>query len=149
MARLSVSDLNSLSGITDDGLRLLYNSFREAHTRVYNKSNKWIQGYMQKKAISDISDWNDTKTVEKMYYTMREAYYEGSMTLDEIDLFDEYVSDYVSLLSKLRRNDVISEIMQLNSIIQANKKKIIGFLPECYEIWEYGYSKLNSEEGGL
>lgn len=140
MARLSINDLNTLSGINDDGLNILYNSFRRAHTKVFNKANTWINTYISDKSIYNISDLRDSNTADILYDKMRKSYYEGSVLLDEIDLFDVYVSDYISLLTIIKRSDLVSDVMKLNSIMQTLKKKIIEYLPECYELYSYIYN---------
>ena len=45
MARLSINDLNNLSGVSEKELESLYKEFRRAHTKVFNDIQGWVDTF--------------------------------------------------------------------------------------------------------
>ena len=137
MARLSINDLNNLSNVNNDEEKL-YKQFRRAHTLLYNKMNNWVNNYNKK---LDMVKNKDDYTI---YKTLQEYYYEGSMLLDSIDLFDEFTKDYLSLLYYLKKSD--KEIKALLQVLKNIRKPMITKMSECYGMYSEAYSRLNEWE---
>ena len=146
MARLSVNDLNNLSGISNDELDKVYKLFRKAHTKLFNDINNWKNDYTKKypvlKSIEGTNNYNDSI----VYKTARELYYGGSMILDDIELFEEYTADYQCVLEKCTKKDLIQEVRVLLSLLQKEKSVIIKCLSDYYGMYSEAYDRLNEEE---
>lgn len=140
MARLSINDLNNLSGVSDDKLDNLYKCFRSAHTRLLSRIVKWSRKYA--KEYSRMKDYDNYRK----YKTARRLYYSGTMILDDVDIFMEYLGNYVSLLSALRKHEDIKNVRMIGRMLEYKKRDIVDFLPSCYEIWNEAYNILYEEE---
>lgn len=146
MARLSIEDMNNLSGVSKEDLDSVYKQFRAAHTKIFNKINKWIS--LCDKAFEYFNKLDNTYDNDIVVYkTAKELYYKGSLILDDVDLFEYYTHEYQSILTKLANKDKnISEIRTLCSILNNNKKGIIDRLSECYGMYSEAYDRLNKED---
>ena len=137
MERLSINDLNNLTGVSSEELDTLYTNFRSAHTKLYNDANRWINTYNKLNAKFKS---NNTGASE-FYHEFKAMYYKGSMLLDTIDMFEKYTSEYQSMLSKLRLNDDISKIRSLCGVFNNMKANIKKYLNECYTIYDALYTE--------
>lgn len=140
MARLSINDLNNLSGVSDDKLDELYKCFRSSHARLLNRIIKWSRKYA--KEYGQMQSYN----TYKVYKTARRLYYEGTIILDDVDLFLEYTRNYVGLLTILRKSSEVSDVRMVAKILEQKKKDIIDFLPSCYELWNEAFSSIEEED---
>lgn len=144
MARLSVNDLNNLSGISDNELEKLYNTYREAHTKLFNDINNWVVKYeIVSSRLDDIAGTSYTNDYI-VYNKARELYYSGTIILDNVDLFDEYTKSYKELLTYMKQD--ITNIINLVLFLMQSKKKIINRLSECYGMYSEALERLNEEE---
>ena len=144
MARLSVNDLNNLSGISNNELNKLYDIYREAHTKLFNDINNWVVKY---ETISSKLDEIAGTTYEndcKVYKVARELYWSGGIILDNVDLFDDYTKSYKEFLSCLRCNT--KNITELVLLLMSSKKKILDRLSQCYGLYSEAYKRLYEEE---
>lgn len=146
MARLSITDMNNLSGVSDEDLNKLYKQFRNAHTKIFNDINKWIS--LCDKALEYFSKLDNTYDNDAIVYkTAKELYYKGTLILDDVDLFEYYTQEYQSVLTKLiNKQDIISNIRALFSVLNNNKKGIVERLSDCYGMYSEAYDRLNKEE---
>lgn len=146
MARLSINDLNNLSGVSDKELESLYKEFRRAHTKVFNDIQGWVDTFdvsapdlHKKEALGYHEDI-------VVYNIARKMYYDGTLVLDSADLFDEYARKYHNLLNTLKKSKEISEVMKLTQVLMVKKKEIIDRLSECYGLYSEAYDRLEEED---
>lgn len=147
MARLSVSDLNNLSGVSEKDLNTLYEQFRTAHTKVYNDLNKWVNVYDTLTPI--LTKYEDTSLQNDLivYKNARDIYYEGSMTLDELDLFEYYTNEYLSILTKCSNvSKLYSNIRVLVAVLMKLKEPIVQKLSNCYGMFSEAYDRICKKE---
>lgn len=142
MARLSIDDLNNLSGVSKENLDELYGCFRDAHTKMFNNINAWLNLY--EKWVSRLETSEDNVFI---YTKARSLYYKGSMVLDEVDLFDEFCNEYHSTLASIKgNNEVISNVATLRSVLRMKKKDVIERLSMLYGLYSEAYELLDEEE---
>lgn len=146
MARLSISDLNNLSGVSDEELNNLYNEFRNAHTKLLNDIHKWIDVFNTSIPEMYKHEARSCNDDIKIYRTARRMYYEGSIIIDNTDLLDEFTNQYLSILSTLNNKDTFSNVMSLIYMLRQERKKMIERIPECYDLYSAAYSRLDEME---
>lgn len=146
MARLSVNDLNNLSGVSDVELDKVKKLFRKAHTKVFNDINGWKRDYANKFPVLKSIEGSNTYHDSIVYKVARELYYSGSLLLDDIDLFEEYTIEYQSVLTKLMKNNDVRDVRILLSLVQKERKVIIKCLSDYYGLYSEAYKRLNEEE---
>lgn len=146
MARLSITDLNDLSGVSDEDLENLYKQFRTAHTKLFNDINRWIS--LCDKALDYFGKLDNTYDNDTIVYkSAKELYYKGSLILDDVDMFDYYTGEYQSVLAKLHnKDDLIRNIRALWSVLSNNKKGVVERLSDCYGMYSEAYDRLNKED---
>ena len=138
MARLSVSDLNNLSGMSNEAFDIVYKEYRKAHTKLLNDLIHWS------KYFNGFKSWVDNiDDVYLIYKKGQEVYYRGSIILDSLDLFDKYSSEFTSILYKANMSD--SEIRALNHILNKQRKVVIEKLSECYGIYSEAFKEIEEE----
>lgn len=137
MERLSINDLNNLTGVSSEELDTLYTNFRSAHTKLYNDANKWINTYNR---LNQDFKSNNTGASE-FYHEFKAMYYKGSMLLDTIDMFEKYTYGYQSVLTKVRKTEVISDISKLLTLLQNVRSKVRKYICECYTIYDALYNE--------
>lgn len=138
MARLSVNDLNNLSGMSSEAFDIVYKEYRKAHTKLLNDLIHWSKYFDEFKSWVD--NINNTYLV---YKKGQEVYYKGSIILDSLDLFDKYSSEFTSILYKANMSD--SEIRALNHILKKQRKIVIEKLSECYGIYSEAFNEIEEE----
>jgi len=145
MARLSIEDMNNLSGVSEEDLDKLYKQFRAAHTKIFNDINKWIS--LCDKALEYLNKLDNTYDNDIIVHkTAKEMYYKGSLILDDVDLFEYYTHEYQSILTKLNNNKMIGNTMVLLEILKNNKQPVVNRLSECYGMYSEAYDRLNKED---
>lgn len=138
MARLSVNDLNNLSGMSSEAFDIVYKEYRKAHTKLLNDLINWGKYFDEFK--SWVGSINNTYLV---YKKGQEVYYKGSIILDSLDLFDKYSNEYISLMQKASHD--VSEIMVLSHILKKQRKIVIEKLSECYGIYSEAFNEVEEE----
>lgn len=147
MSRLSIADLNKLSGVSKDELIETYELFRSAHTVLYNKMNKLINksniSIYKYKSLTNMTGIMQYKISHEFKY----LYHECILLLDNLTLFAELVENYQSLLHTLKYTDKIGEISKLMSIIHIRRKDLINIENILYDcIREIDRKEYNNEE---
>lgn len=138
MARLSVNDLNNLSGVSNDSFDIVYKEYRKAHTKLLNDLVQWCKYFDRFKAWVDKND-----NTYSIYRKGQELYYKGSMVLDSLDLFDKYSNEFISLMQKTNRN--ISDVRALSYLLKKERKIVIEKQSECYGIYSEAYKEIKEE----
>ena len=146
MARLSIGDLNNLSGVSEKELESLYKEFRRAHTKVFNDIQGWVDTFDVSAPDLHKKEGRGLYSDVTVYQTARQMYYEGTLVLDNVDLFSEYTSRYQSLLSTVKKESMIPEIRKLDVVLKVKKKEIIDRLSECYGMYSEAYDRLEEED---
>ena len=148
MARLSFSanELNDLSKLSKEycekDLDNLYKCFREAHTRLFNEINAWL--YTYNKVYPKLENSRNTLIV---YNKAGELYCKGSITLDRVDLFEEYYKEYQSILSKMYfNNKLMTDIRTFAVFLNSKKKEVVEKQSSLYGLYSEAYKQLNEEE---
>lgn len=146
MARLSINDLNNLSGISKSELDNLYKEFRYTHTKLLNDIHKWVDVFNTSTPKMYKYEAKGYKYDIKIYRTARRLYYEGSIIADETDLFDDFTNQYLSMLSTMNVSETFNIVRSLTALLRKERKNMIDKLPECYELYSEAYSRLNEME---
>lgn len=141
MARLSIDDLNNLSGVNEESLNQLSTNYYAAHNRLFNRVNSWLNRYNDKlHGVLAIG------TNEQKYKEARKLYYNASCLNIDINLFQEYTKEYQSLLSVLRRNDILSNVMKYLKALQKLQVDMNKDMDCCFLIYDTAYKDMNREE---
>ena len=141
MPRLSITDLNNMIGYKESDLLEVYKNFRNAHTSLYNKSNKWINYFNH-----NISKWNNMVNMSyesdyALYKITQRMYYESSVILSDIDLMESYTDEYLSCIAG-QDKDMTSNIRKLMFALTKLKLKIIDKGKTCYDLYSQTYNRL-------
>ena len=137
MARLSVSDLNNLSGINDSNLEIIFRYFKEAHCKLMNDSIRWINVYNKNKSLMKYQSYKTMKIFRKLFY-------EGNLLLDNIRLFMDLTKDYISNLDILRLDK--KPVVAYSELLYSKMKEIIKYVDICYNVWTEISNEIYKEE---
>lgn len=137
MTRLSVLDLNNLSGNSDINMDNLYNQFRKSHTVLFNRATQWIN-YYDKNIVRILE--TRYRNDNKVFAESKNLYYEAMLLLIDIDLFIDLSKEYKSILSKLHKNE--TDIYNLLDLMVKLKNKILEGKNMLYNIFNEAYRRL-------
>lgn len=146
MARLSIDDLNNLSGVSSVDLDTLHKTFTKAYTKILNDIHRWVNDYNSRQEYFKRVKVKDLYYYNKQCDVFRSLYYTGSIIFDNIDLFDKTTLEYQSLLDIIGNNKRISEIRVLKNIMYRDKVPMINGVSNCYGLYQEAYKVLNKEE---
>ena len=139
MARLSVNDLNNLSGINDESIDYLLKSFNEAYKLLFSAANRWLTVYNNKlRGVFSIG------TKYEKYKEAKSLYYAGSNLCIDLDLFFEYTNEYISLMHSLRIDS--SKITKYKAALLRLYGSIKDKMQGCFLIYDTAYKDINDEE---
>lgn len=146
MARLSIEDLNNLSGVSSVDLDTLHKAFKKSYTKILNDIRRWVALYNVKCDYSNRALTKGYSGDEEIYRLYRELYYLGVAVFNDIDLFSECTTEYQGLLYKLGKYKGTSELLVFMDVLNKEKKPMVEGMSNCYGIYQEAYERLNKEE---
>ena len=146
MARLSINDLNNLSGISNNDIDDLQIQFNKSYTKILNDIRRWYFVYKKKIKQLEYKAGRSLLDDEAVSKEARSLYYNGCLIFDTVDLFDEYIKEYYSILDKLSLYKVKGKVRIMQDLMYKEKAPMVNAVSVCYGLYQEAYERLNKEE---